>query len=225
MPQLNFPASPNHLQEYTSGTLTFVYDSDAGKWNRSIPTYFLRSDENDTMNGSLTIAGGTPLVFEGATANDFETSFVITDPTQDNTITFLDATGTVVLDTSTQTLTNKTITAPAISNPVITGAIDEEVYAWDSTTGTVTTEMDPANGTIQTVTLTGNITSLTDNFAEGEAITLMVDDGTASTITWPTTTWVNNGGSAPTLADSALTIIAFWKVSTTLYGALVGDGS
>ena len=126
--------------------------------------------------------------------------------------------------TGTETLTNKTITAPAISNPVITGAIDEEVYAWTSTSGAITTEMDPANGTIQTLTLTGNITSLTDNFAEGEAITLIVG-GTASTITFPTTTWVNNGGSAPDLATTGQTVFAFWKVSTTLYGALVGDGS
>jgi hypothetical protein len=59
----------------------------------------------------------------------------------------------------------------------------------------------------------------------GEAITLMVDDGTAYTITWPTITWVNNGGSAPTLATTGYTVIAIWKVSTTLYGALVGDGS
>jgi len=36
-------------------------------------------------------AAGSPLVFEGATANAFETTFAITDPTQDRTITFPDA--------------------------------------------------------------------------------------------------------------------------------------
>ena len=118
------------------------------------------------------------------------------------------------------TLTNKTLVAP-----IITGTIVEDVYAWTATTGAVTTELEPANGSIQTVTLTGSITSLTDNIAAGEAITLMIDDGTAYAITWPTTTWVNNAGSAPTLATDAVTVIALWKVSTTLYGALVGDGS
>jgi hypothetical protein len=53
-----------------------------------------------TFSGDLTLSGviqgGTPLVFEGATANDHETSFAITDPTADNTITFPDATGTVI---------------------------------------------------------------------------------------------------------------------------------
>ena len=40
------------------------------------------------------------IVFEGATADSFETTFTITDPTKDNTITLPDSTGTVVLDTT-----------------------------------------------------------------------------------------------------------------------------
>jgi hypothetical protein len=40
-------------------------------------------------------AAGSPLVFEGATANAHETTFAITDPTQDNTITFPDSSFTV----------------------------------------------------------------------------------------------------------------------------------
>ncbi len=42
-------------------------------------------------------SGGAPFVFEGDTDNDFETIFVITDPTGDNFITFPDTSGTVVL--------------------------------------------------------------------------------------------------------------------------------
>lgn len=40
------------------------------------------------------------IVFEGATADSFETTFTITDPTKDNTITLPDSTGTVLLDTT-----------------------------------------------------------------------------------------------------------------------------
>ena len=107
------------------------------------------------------------------------------------------------------------------TNPVITaGTITEDVYALSGTN----VALEPDNGSVQTHTLTGN-TTYTDGFSAGQAITLMVDDGTAYTITWPTITWVNNGGSAPTLATSGYTVVAIWKVSTTLYGALVGDGS
>ena len=47
-----------------------------------------------TTTGAV-FAGASPLVFEGATANAFETTFAITDPTADRTVTFQDATGTV----------------------------------------------------------------------------------------------------------------------------------
>jgi len=127
--------------------------------------------------------------------------------------------------TGTETLTNKTLTAPtitspAITAPTITGTVIEDVY---TLTGT-TPALEPANGSIQTWTLTANSTP-TDSLAAGEGITLMIDDGTAYTITWPTITWINNAAAAPTLAATGYTVVALWKVSTTLYGALVGDGT
>ena len=62
------------------------------------------------------------ITFEGATADAFETTLTVVDPTQDNTITLPNTTGTVVIATATQTLTNKTLTSPTISgSPVITG--------------------------------------------------------------------------------------------------------
>lgn len=62
------------------------------------------------------------IVFEGATPDAFETTLTVVDPTQDNTITLPNTTGTVVIATAVQTLTNKTLTSPTISgSPVITG--------------------------------------------------------------------------------------------------------
>jgi len=113
------------------------------------------------------------------------------------------------------TLTNKTLV-----DPIITGTVVEDVFALTGTTPA----LDPSNGSIQTWTLTGASTP-TDSLSAGEAITLIIDDGTAYAITWPTTTWVNNAGAAPTLATDVPTVIALWKVGSTLYGALVGDGS
>ena len=40
---------------------------------------------------------GSSITFEGATANDYETTIAVTDPTADHTITFPNATGTVAL--------------------------------------------------------------------------------------------------------------------------------
>ena len=49
----------------------------------------------DTLTIGATLVGGSPLIFEGATADGNETTFAITDPTGDRTITFPDQTGTV----------------------------------------------------------------------------------------------------------------------------------
>lgn len=74
-------------------------------------------------NPSISGAGvDASIVFEGATADAYETTLTVVDPTQDNTITLPNTTGTVVIATATQTLTNKTLTSPVISgSPVITG--------------------------------------------------------------------------------------------------------
>ena len=92
-------------------------------------------------------------------------------------------------------------------------AIEEAQY---SLTGTA---IDPSNGTIQYKTLGAN-TTFTESLADGEFVTLMINDGAGYTITWPTTTWV--GGSAPTLETSGYNIIELWHVNGTLYGAFVG---
>ena len=51
----------------------------------------------DTLTIGATLQGASPLIFEGATADGNETTFAITDPTADRTITFPDAAGTVLL--------------------------------------------------------------------------------------------------------------------------------
>ena len=78
-------------------------------------------------------------------------------------------------------------------------------------------DLDPANGLVQSKTLASNST-FTDSLADGESIVLLIDDGTAYTITWPTITWISDDGSAPTLQTSGNTVIHIFKVGSTLYG-------
>ena len=75
---------------------------------------------NPTFTG--TPSAEASIIFEGSTADAYETTLTVVDPTQDNTITLPNTTGTVVIADATQTLTNKTLTSPTISgSPVITG--------------------------------------------------------------------------------------------------------
>jgi hypothetical protein len=67
----------------------------------------------DNSGNALILGPG--FIVEGETDNTNETTVVFTNPTADRTITFPDATGTVVLADSTNTLTNKTLTSPTVS--------------------------------------------------------------------------------------------------------------
>ena len=100
----------------------------------------------------------------------------------------------------------------------INGEVVEKTVNTTGVTGT--TALDPANGTVQRLVFSGDVT-FTDSLADGESITLHIDDGAGNVVTaWPTITWAT--GSAPTLNTSTDTIVAVWKVNSTLYGATVG---
>jgi hypothetical protein len=107
-----------------------------------------------TVNGTTTTVNSTTVnvsnafVFEG-TANDFETTLTITDPTADRTITLPDSTGTVALTSditvtpsSTNTLTNKTLTSPKINEDVAVTATATELNYVDGVTSAIQTQLD-----------------------------------------------------------------------------------
>ena len=77
------------------------------------------SDENvmSLSRKGLFFGAGNVVALGGDSANFF-TSLYVTDPTANRTITFPDATGTAVLTDTTDTLTNKTLTNPVISQVV-----------------------------------------------------------------------------------------------------------
>ena len=117
------------------GTLTFAgttNEIDVAE-NAGTITYGLPNNvtigNNLTVSGDLTVNGTTTTVnsttievtnsftFEGTTSDDFETTLTVIDPTADRTVSLPNATGTIVLEDNTATLTNKTL-----SNASITGA-------------------------------------------------------------------------------------------------------
>ena len=113
-----------------------------------------------------------------------------------------------------------TLTELDVTTLDMAGPIQEKAVNTTSVNGS--TALDPANGTIQRLTFSNNVT-FTDSLVDGESITLIIDDGSGKTASWPTMEWV--GGSAPTLDTTNEHIIVVWKVNSTLYGMASGVAS
>jgi len=76
--------------------------------------YFI--DANSTVNPSF----GTSIVFEGATADSYETTLQVTDPTADRTITLPDSSGTIALTSDIAELSQDAIDAALTAGTGIT---------------------------------------------------------------------------------------------------------
>ena len=81
------------------------------------------SDTQTLTNKTLTAPtiDGAGVVFEGATADAFETTLTVVDPTADRTITLPNATGTVTLDGVASTLTSKTLSSATLGTDLAAG--------------------------------------------------------------------------------------------------------
>ena len=83
------------------------------------------SSTGDTMTGDLTLDTGVNIIFEGATADAYETTLTVTDPTADRTITLPNVTGTVVTTGDTATVTATMLAANSVdSSELVDGSID-----------------------------------------------------------------------------------------------------
>ena len=77
-----------------------------------------------TFTGNVTIDTSGTLVFEGSTANDFETTLTVADPNADRTITLPNVTGTVVTTGDTGSVTSAMIADGAIVNADINASAE-----------------------------------------------------------------------------------------------------
>jgi len=109
----------------TNGGAGVTADAVATLSNKTLEAPVINNATFTGAQSGLEVAFGQFIVFEGTTANAFETTLSAGDPTADRTITLPDSTGTVALTSditvtasSTTTFTNKTLTSP-----IITGAV------------------------------------------------------------------------------------------------------
>ena len=109
--QTNLGAAPATADEFV------IVDADAGQ---------LKALTVGNLFSSPTITSPT-LIFEGSTADSFETTIAVTDPTADRTITFPNATGTVALQEASIDLNGTELVLDANGNTSITADTDDQI--------------------------------------------------------------------------------------------------
>ena len=77
-----------------------------------------------TVTGDINLGAGVDIIYEGSTANEYETTITVTDPTADRTITFGDETGTVLTTGASGAVTSAMIADGAIVNADINASAE-----------------------------------------------------------------------------------------------------
>lgn len=121
----------------------------------------------------------------------------------------------VAMTSGAQSLTFKTLV-----DPTLQGTPTTDIF---TITDGASVTIDPADGEVQTWTLGANRTPTLTSITAGKGVLLMVDDGSARTLTLSGVTWLNNDGAAPTLKTSGYTPILIFNIAGTRYAWLCGD--
>ena len=190
-------------------------------------------DASATVSGLA--AGNFPNISTSGTVSGISGRFTVVSGTSgqfSSTVTgatgiFTTVSGTSGIFTGTVSGATGVFASSTLTSPGIVGTVVEDIY---NIVDGAAFEINPDNGSIQLITLGASRTPKATSFVDGEAITLMVNDGTAYTLTWTDATfgsggvnWKTNAGVAPTLNTSGYTAMVLWKVSGQVYGARVGD--
>jgi hypothetical protein len=201
--------------------------------------YFI--DQSSTVNPSF----GTSIIFEGATADSYETTLQVTDPTADRTITFPDATGTVALTSDISELSQDAIDSALTAGTGITKTYndgantltiavdtttiqarvadvsDTEIGYLNGVTSAIQTQLDAKSTASKTETLTNKSISLATNTVTSTLAELnaAVSDADVATLAG-TETLTNKTLTTPTINGPTITATG---QTPTIHGIYLPD--
>src|SRR6056300_1646843 len=151
---ITFNGTTNEIEVgESSGTITVGLPNDVTIGNDLTVTGDLTVNGTTTTVNSTTIEITNSFTFEGSTADANETVLGVIDPTADRTINLPNASGTIVLQDTTDTLTNKTINTASNTITIAEADIsDLQSYILAGSTDTLTNKtIDASNNTITNI--------------------------------------------------------------------------
>jgi len=118
----------------TTGTLSAIGGTETFT-NKTLTSPVINTP---TVGTTLSLLEDAVIIFEGATNNANETTLTVVDPTGDRVVSLPDATDTLVGKATTDTLTNKTLTAPKFADGgFIADAAGLQLIIFDSVASSV----------------------------------------------------------------------------------------
>ena len=161
-----------------------------------VELYLKLGGDSDALSPQISFTVGS-VIFEGSTIDNFETELVAVDPTADRIVYIPNVSGTLLLDSASQTLTNKTLTSPVITTPQINDTSLDHQYI-------VTPAELAADRNINLPLLTDSDTFVFNN----HTATLINKTLTAPTITSPKIVTAINDTNGATLVSLTATASA-----------------
>ena len=135
------------------------------------------------------LLGSSGITFEGSTANDFETTLTVTDPTADRTVTFPDETGTVLTTGSSIANSNLANSFVRIGGTSVSLGATQGSFTGLTSLASTTLIAGTANGVNSVTIESGNITFEGSTADANETILTAADaTGSDKTITLPNAT-------------------------------------
>jgi len=135
------------------------------KVNDNFTEIYTHFGDGSSLSSQISIEDSA-IVFEGNSTDGNETFLRATDPTADRIIVLPNASGTLLLDSDTQTITNKTLTSPKIGTAINDTNGNELIKL--TATGSAVNEITLANGASTdgpSISATGSATNLNFNIS------------------------------------------------------------
>lgn len=143
-----------------------------------VEIYQILGGDSDVLSSQITIEDSA-IAFEGSQSDAFETRLAAVNATADRLIQMPDASGIIVVDTASQTLTNKTLTSPNITTPNVTTSIND---ANGNESIRITATSSAVNEITITNAATGNAPAISTTGSDTNVSLSLVTKGTGSVI-------------------------------------------